>query len=285
MKILLVINPISGDSDKGPILNLLRENITTGFEIFKTTGEGDIKKIQNLITSNEFERILVAGGDGTIKLVAEAMNKQESLPIGILPAGSANGLANDLDLPLEPEEFIKIALGDHKKSIDAIKINGELCLHISDLGLNAELIREYEQGSFRGKFGYAIQTIPTLFSTEGPYDFTIEVNGETLNKKGIMLAIANSKKFGTGAIVNADGKMDDGIFELLLFKKLDIIEVFKTFNKGAKFSPEFLEVIPTKKAIIKSNKKIDFQIDGEYCKTLNEVEAIIEPQALTVFVR
>ena len=285
MKILLVVNPISGDSDKGPILDLVKESTTSSLEILKTTGEGDIKNIQNLITSNKFERILVAGGDGTIKLVAEAMNKQESLPIGILPAGSANGLANDLELPLEPEDFIKIALGEHKKSIDAIKINGELCLHISDLGLNAELIREYEQGSFRGKFGYAIQTIPTLFSTEGPYDFTIEVNGETLNKKGIMLAIANSKKFGTGAIVNAEGKMDDGIFELLLFKKLDVIEVFKTLNKGAKLSHEFLEVIPTKKAIIKSNKKIDFQIDGEYCKTLNEVEAIIEPQALTIFVR
>jgi len=284
MKILLVINPISGDSNKDPLVRVIKKSTTSNIEIFKTTGEDDIINIKKLISNNDFERILVIGGDGTIKLVAEAMGKQ-SLPIGIIPAGSANGLASDLDLPLEQEEFIKVALGDKKKSIDAIKVNDQLCLHISDLGLNAELIREYEQGAFRGKFGYALQTIPTLFHTEGPYEFTINVNDETLHRKGIMLAIANSKKFGTGAVVNANGKIDDGVFELLLFKKLDFIEVFKTLDKEAKLSPEFLEVIPTKKAIITTKKTIDFQIDGEYCEALRKVEAEISPKALTVFVK
>lgn len=284
MRILLVINPISGNSDKESLIYSIKERISSKIEIFKTTGKDDIEKIKNLIATHNFERILIAGGDGTIKLVAEAMEEQ-SLPIGILPAGSANGLASDLDLPLEQEAFIKVALGDKKREIDAIKINGQLCLHISDLGLNAELIREYEQGTFRGKFGYALQTIPTLFNTEGPYDFTIKANDKTFHRSGIMLAIANSKQFGTGAIVNANGEIDDGIFELLLFKKLDVFEVLKTLRKDAQLSREFLEVIPTKKASIHSSKKIDFQIDGEYCEALQHVEAEILPKKLSVFVR
>ncbi|MDT0293282.1 diacylglycerol/lipid kinase family protein [Mesonia ostreae] len=283
MKILLVINPISGDSNKESLISSIKQRTSSKIEIFRTTGKDDIKKIKNLITENELERILVAGGDGTIKLVAEAM-EDESIPIGILPLGSANGLASDLNLPLEQEAFIKVALGDKKKQIDAININDQLCLHISDLGLNAELIKEYEQGTFRGKFGYALQTIPTLFNTEGPYDFTIKTNDKTINRKGIMLAIANSKQFGTGAVVNATGEIDDGIFELLLFKKLDIFEVLKTLKKDAQLSPEFLEVIPTKKASIQTLKNVDFQIDGEYCKALKYVEAEILPKKLSVFI-
>ncbi|MGO1584686.1 diacylglycerol/lipid kinase family protein [Mesonia sp.] len=284
MKILLVINPISGDSDKESLIHSIKQRTSSKIEIFRTTGKDDIKKIENLIATHDFERVLVAGGDGTIKLVAEAMENQ-SLPIGILPAGSANGLAYDLELPIEQEAFINVALGDKKKEIDAIKINGQLCVHISDLGLNAELIREYEQGTFRGKFGYALQTIPTLFNTEGPHDFTIHANEKTIHRRGIMLAIANSKKFGTGAMVNTSGKIDDGVFELLLFKKLDVFEVLKTLTKDAQLSPEFLEVIPTKKASIQTLKKVDFQIDGEYCKALQHVEAEILPKKISVFVR
>ena len=56
-------------------------------------------------------------------------------------------------------------------------------------------------------------------------------------------------------------------------------------DKEAKLSPEFLEVIPTKKAIITTKKTIDFQIDGEYCEALRKVEAEISPKALTVFVK
>jgi len=283
MKILLIINPISGDSNKESLISSIKQRTTSKIEIFKTTGKDDIKKIKKLIAANDYERVLVVGGDGTVKLVAEAI-EDSTLPIGILPAGSANGLAYDLDLPLEQEAFIKVALGDKQKKIDAIKINGQLCLHISDLGLNAELIRQYEQGTFRGKFGYALQTIPTLFNTEGPYDFTIQANEKTIHRKGIMLAIANSKKFGTGAIVNANGKIDDGIFELLLFKKLDVFEVLKTLTKDAQLSSEFLEVIPTKKASIKALKRVDFQIDGEYCEALQQVEAEILPKKLSVFV-
>ena len=286
MQFLFIINPISGNEDKSHLLRMVKAELKTDdkLTIFKTTGENDTEKIQQQLKKENFDRVLVAGGDGTIKLAAEAMG-ENALPIGILPAGSANGLASDLDLPEQPKKFIPIALYGKTRKIDAININDELGLHISDFGLNAELIKEYESSSLRGKLGYAINSITTLFQSKGPYEFEISTEKETFTKKGIMLALANSKKFGTGAVVNPKGKIDDGIFEVLLFKKLDLFEILKTLNEGKELSSDFVESFPVKEVKIKTQQKVDFQIDGEYCKAISEVNAKILPNKLEIAVR
>lgn len=286
MQFLFIINPISGNEDKSHLLRMVKAELKTDdkLTIFKTTGENDTEKIQQQLKKENFDRVLVAGGDGTVKLAAEAMG-DHALPIGILPAGSANGLASDLDLPEQPKKFIPIALYGKTRKIDAININDELGLHISDFGLNAELIKEYESSSLRGKLGYAINSITTLFQSKGPYEFEISTEKESFTKKGIMLALANSKKFGTGAVVNPKGKIDDGIFEVLLFKKLDLFEILKTLNEGKELSSDFVESFPVKEVKIKTQQKVDFQIDGEYCKAISEVNAKILPNKLEIAVR
>jgi len=286
MQFLFIINPISGNEDKSHLLRMVKAELKSDdkLTVFKTTGENDTEKIQQELKKENFDRVLVAGGDGTVKLAAEAMG-DHALPIGILPAGSANGLASDLDLPEQPKKFIPIALYGKTRKIDAININDELGLHISDFGLNAELIKEYESSSLRGKLGYAINSITTLFQSKGPYEFEISTEKETFTKKGIMLALANSKKFGTGAVVNPKGKIDDGIFEVLLFKKLDLFEILKTLNEGKELSSDFVESFPVKEVKIKTQQKVDFQIDGEYCKAISEVNAKILPNKLEIAVR
>ena len=167
MQFLFIINPISGNEDKSHLLRMVKAELKSDdkLTVFKTTGENDTEKIQQQLKKENFDRVLVAGGDGTVKLAAEAMG-DHALPIGILPAGSANGLASDLDLPEQPKKFIPIALYGKTRKIDAININDELGLHISDFGLNAELIKEYESSSLRGKLGYAINSITTLFQSK-----------------------------------------------------------------------------------------------------------------------
>lgn len=283
--ILLVVNPISGDSDKNTIVEKIRTSLPKEVEmtLYKTTGKKDRKKIAKLIRAQPLDRILVVGGDGTVKLVTEAMDDKK-ISMGIIPAGSANGLANDLDLPLTLEEAIATALGKNTKEMDAIRINDQLGIHISDFGLNAELIKNYEESGFRGKLGYAINSISALYNSEMPYTFSIEANGKTTEHKAIMVAIANSRKFGTGAVVNPSGKIDDGQFEVLIFKKFDIMEILNTLRGEQEMSPDFMETITTTKAIIKTPFPIDFQIDGEYCDTMKKITAEIIPKKLRIAV-
>lgn len=275
-KVLLVINPVSGDTDKQPIIDTVQQFLSseTRLEMYRTTGEDDIAQLRKEIKAFGPDRILVAGGDGTIKMAAEACDDYKSA-IGILPAGSANGLATDFGLPEDCKKALVVAMGTKTRKVDALRIGDSIGLHISDFGINAELIKKYSENTVRGHFGYFLSSIPTLRETGGPYHFSITANGEERKVDAIMVAFANSKKFGTGALVNPDGKIDDGRFEVLLFKKLDVVEILKTLNGKINMDADFVEVISTEEARVTTEKPISFQIDGEPHGKLQEVSVSI----------
>ncbi len=285
--ILMVVNPISGGEEKDDLITEVHravEQQNCRFQLFKTTGENDIQKIKDEIEQFEPDRVLVVGGDGTVKIVAEDLFHKD-LPIAIFPAGSANGLALNLGIPENREQQIEIALSDNFTDLDVLQINDELCLHLSDIGLNAELIRNYESSSVRGKFGYLMQSIPTLIKSKYPYEYEVEIDGEIYNHKGIMLAIANCKKYGTGANINPEGKHDDGKFEIIIFKNIDITEILGTLREDVKFDPNFAETISTKAAKIRCKKPIAFQIDGEFIENTQKIEVKIAEKSLKIAVK
>ncbi|WP_100612612.1 diacylglycerol/lipid kinase family protein [Confluentibacter lentus] len=284
IKLLLVINPISGGSEKDKMTQDIQNIVLNQHAIivtYQTTGDDDEKHIKHIVEKKSIDRILVAGGDGTIQLVAKAV-LDLNIPLGLIPAGSANGLASNFNLPDSLEEQVKIVLGDAFINMDVISVNNHLCLHIADIGINALLIKNYENSSLRGKLGYALQTIPTLVESDLPYRFSIEINGKELQKAGIMIAIANANQFGTGAVINPDGKMNDGIFEVLLFKKMDIFEIINTLSETSVRDPAFVESFATKKVTIRCKKKIPLQVDGEYLGEVDTIEASILPSKIKI---
>ena len=265
--IIFVVNPISGDVDKTQYIEatkLFAEAENLEFILFETTGEDDISKIKSLYNQHKPERIIVAGGDGTIKMVAEALEKQDVI-LGILPAGSANGLSVDLNLPTTLEENLNIAFHHNYMEMDMISINGKKSLHLSDLGLNADLVKNYENSEIRGKLGYALQTFTTLTEMEEPFSATIIANNQTIECVARMIVIANSQKYGTGVVINPNGVMNDGKFELVILKNLDLITFGKIITGNMPIDSDDIEIISTDIAIIKTNSPVSFQIDGEYC--------------------
>ena len=99
-----------------------------------------------------------------------------------------------------------------------------------------------------------------------------------------MLAIANANKFGTGATINPLGKLNDGKFEILVFKDLDFIEIFKTIQDNPEMSPDFVHAISTNKAVITTKNEVPFQIDGEFIGEIQKVNVRIEKEQLLVAV-
>ncbi|MCP9200071.1 YegS/Rv2252/BmrU family lipid kinase [Gramella sp. GC03-9] len=285
-EVLLIVNPISGDIDKQRIINKVKEEVqrrNADFHLYRTTGENDIEKIRKFLDVHEIGRVLVAGGDGTINLVAETIRKYD-LPMGIIPAGSANGLALNLELPDELNQQVKIAMGDNFINYDILSLNDTICLHMSDLGINAELIKNYENSNFRGKLGYLIQSIPTLIKSGYPFEFEIQSKGEDREAQAALLGIANANKYGTGANVNPIGRPDDGLFEILIFKRISLGEVLKTLRNETNLDPEFLEIIQTKSAKVICKKPVSFQIDGEYIGEETEIKISILPEKLKIAV-
>ncbi|RYZ87620.1 MAG: diacylglycerol kinase [Proteobacteria bacterium] len=282
-KYLLVVNPISGDLDKAEILSLVdayAEN--EGIEIikFETTGTDDKESIINLFETHAPQRILVAGGDGTIKLVAEAMESKDVI-LGILPAGSANGLSVDLDLPAAIEDNLQIAFNNDFMELDMVCINGEKSLHLADLGLNAGLVKNYEESSVRGKIGYALQSIATLQEHEA-FNAVVEANGQTIETEARMIVIANSQKYGTGVTINPMGKMDDGKFEIVILKTFDLVLFGKIVTGNMPTDTDEVEIISTDKAKVRTTVPVHFQIDGEYFGEETELDIHILPKQMKV---
>ena len=264
--VLMVVNPISGDVDKSEFIQEAKfyaDALNLKFVLYETTGKQDDEEIRKLCNLHQPERVLVAGGDGTIKMVAEALEDFDII-IGILPAGSANGLSVDLDLPSSLPENLKIAFNNDPMEMDMISINGRKSMHLSDLGLNAELVKNYENGSTRGKLGYALQTFSTLSEMKEPFLAKIYANDNEIEVTARIIIIANSQKYGTGVTVNPNGKMDDGKFEIVIIKNLDLFVFGQIITGNMPLDSDDVLIISTEKALITTKKPIPFQIDGEY---------------------
>ena len=285
-KILLVVNPISGDLVKDDIFEIVIEKAKIenyDLRIYNTTGHDDQETIQEMVENIKPERVLVAGGDGTISMVAQAVYGQDVI-LGIIPAGSANGLAADFGIPNYLIDSINIAFGDQSTGIDAVRINGDISLHLSDIGLNALLIKNYEGSDKRGLMGYAREMLKTLSEHEN-FLVKITTDEEVIETEALIVIIANAQKYGTGVSINPTGNMSDGRFELVIAKKLDFIETAKILTGNTDFNPEIMRVISVEKAKIEClEREVYFQIDGEYKGMVRQVEAEILANYVTVAV-
>jgi len=276
-KVLLVVNPISGDVDKDIVFEKVIETAEAeGYDlrIYSTTGEKDMETVREMVENINPERVLVAGGDGTISLVAQAIHGIDVI-LGIIPVGSANGLAMDFGVSGSVAQATEIAFGDNFVEIDAVSINGEISLHLSDIGLNALLVKNYENSDVRGKLGYAKEMLKTLSEHEN-FRVQIKTDQEIIETDALIVIIANAQKYGTGVTINPAGDMSDGFFELVIAKKLDFIETAKILAGNTDFNPEIMQVISVQKAEINCpDKEAHFQIDGEYKGLVRNLEAHI----------
>ncbi|HVF82229.1 MAG TPA: acylglycerol kinase family protein, partial [Flavisolibacter sp.] len=155
-KILFIVNPIAGGNRKKDWESTIRSFLngyTAEIEFFFQTGGNDRPAIQERIDIFCPGKVVAVGGDGTVKMVA-GMVKESTLVLGIIPAGSANGLAKELGIPSDVGGALTIILEGEQRPLDAIKINEEhLSFHLSDLGLNALLVKYFEASNVRGMWG------------------------------------------------------------------------------------------------------------------------------------
>lgn len=265
--ILMVVNPISGDLDKTEFVEAVTFYCKLNkllLKIFFTTGEDDALEINKLYRKYKPQRVIIVGGDGTIKFVADIL-QNENVIFGIIPAGSANGLSVDLNFSKVLEDNISTAFENEPIEIDMVCINGQKSLHLSDIGLNAELIKNYQNSGVRGKMGYILQSINTLTDEELPFNATITTPESVLEVNSKMIVVANSQKYGTGIVINPLGRLNDGKFEIVIIKNLNLLVFSKiVFGNMPLESGDDVIIISTSSATIETNVPVHFQIDGEY---------------------
>lgn len=246
------------------------------------TGGDDTKALQNQIKEIRPQRIVAVGGDGTLKFVAEQVAGKDML-LGFLPAGSANGMAAELGLPRGMEACLEIVAGDDTMRVDAIMINGHFSIHLGDIGLNAELIKYFEQSERRGLLGYA-KEVARVLRGRGQMRIRVRTPDRQVKGKASIVLLANGRMYGTGVTVNLNGSMSDGKFEVIIIREVTIWGLLKGFILRRVNDSIRYKTICTEKVEIEINRNAHFQVDGEYIGEERKIKAHIRKGVLKMLI-
>jgi diacylglycerol kinase (ATP) len=284
LKLLFIINPGAGNNKtdwKVEIENYFSA-LPHKIELFELPEDCNDDAVRQHINKSAADLVVAVGGDGTLKLVAGVL-QGSSTRIGLLPAGSANGMAKELGIPTDPGKALDILLHGRGQMIHLVKINNELCIHLSDIGFNAFVVKKFEAEGKRGMWSYIKSAWKVLWN-HYRMAVDIKVDDEYIRRQAAMVVIANATKYGTGVMINPQGKLDDDLFEVVIVKKISIGEIFKMRFTHRPYHPDKTELLQTRSLKIKSRRKVHFQVDGEYRGKVNEVEAEIVKKGLTIMV-
>ena len=288
MRILFVLNPAAGGTSKDAWeaaidTAFVEEKAEHQHRVFRMDGPDCSAELRTELQNFQPDRVAALGGDGTLKFVAEIL-LHTGTPIAFLPAGSANGMARELAIPAEPKDALDVLFNGVEKRMDAVFLNGHLSIHLADLGLNAQLVKYFDEKEQRGMMGYARQVLRVVRNGH-QMRLTIIQQGIEWKRRAWMLVFANARTYGTGALINPEGSLYDGRFEIVLLKRRWFWEMVRMLvRRNSTKNERLTEVLQVERVTVRSTRAAHFQVDGEYLGKVKEVDARIEPGAVMILV-
>jgi len=279
-----IINPHSGASNKDRFLSIISLLKTDPKHvIWETTEPLEAVEFAKKAIQQNATKIIAVGGDGTINEVASVL-VNKTIPLGIIPVGSGNGLARHLNIPLNYKKAFQKALVGATIKIDVGHINNKPFFCTAGIGFDAAVAHRFAGGKGRGLINYMKATLITLFKYN-PIEVTLN---EGASEKVFSLSIANANQFGNDAFISPFSNIQDGQLELVkigLLNKLEAgILAVRLFKKNIHHSKN-VHFHTCAHASIHYAKNAPIHIDGENLLTDDELLKItISPLALTVIV-
>jgi YegS/Rv2252/BmrU family lipid kinase len=225
------------------------------------------------------------GGDGTINEVASGLAFDE-IPLGIIPSGSGNGLANELRISPRPDAAIAAALAAVPRGIDLGEIDGHLFANVAGVGLDAHVAARFnDRGSAgRGFIGYATVATRALFSY-APRNYRIDLDGTKIESRAVLIGVANGAQYGNNARIAPTAVVDDGLLDLVVVEESSrlrtLVNVPKLFNGRAE-SVSGYRAAKIRRGLIESDEPMDFHVDGEPLRGGTSLRIRIHPGALMI---
>jgi diacylglycerol kinase (ATP) len=276
MKILFCVNAGAGP-DKGPDWRgLIRDHFKGRPEQIHLLELGDDREqeLRRALKTKVPDRVVAVGGDGTVNFVASILGGT-GIPMGLIPAGSANGLATDLQWPTEPEAIFELIRTGRPCPMDAILVNDQhLCVHLADLGMNAQMIKHFDETPARGMLTYARLSLKVLLN-KARFKVHVKSDKGELLRVAFMVVLANARKYGTGATINKEGDLSDGVFEVIVVRSFGLRELWDSIIERRRFDPKRIEVLQAREVEIITGTRAHFQIDGDHKGKVRSVKARI----------
>ena len=293
MSVTIIINPISGGIRPGQararaeLASAVVDTNGEAAEVFVTEARGHAHQLARAALRRGTRLVISWGGDGTLNEVASALAFQD-VPLGLVPAGSGNGLARELGVNLDPRRAIADAIRAQPRTIDLGQVDDRLFVNVAGFGLDAYVALQFDNpGNSRGFAGYVTLTARALVRYV-PRTYSITTPEGRRVSRAILVSVANSAQFGNGARIAPGALLDDGLLNLVVVEERarwrTILSVPRLFNGTVEQIPG-CSICPIQQATIESERPMVFHVDGEPVEGGTKLEVRVVPAALRVAVR
>ena len=226
-KILLYYNAYSGNGMfKNNLDHMLEKCQAKGYQVMAIRAQKGIQidKALQSIDQEEYSRIIACGGDGTLNICVNSMIRNDiHLPLGILPAGTANDFAYYFELPSDIEKAMDIALGDKTTKADVGKVNGKYFINVAALGNMVDVSQKtdpYVKNAI-GPLAYYLKAATELNQVH-PINVKLTTPEETIREEIYFMTVCNGESAGGFRKLSPESKMNDGKLDVIAFRKMPI---------------------------------------------------------------
>jgi YegS/Rv2252/BmrU family lipid kinase len=219
-KILVIFNPTAGMRRRARLDRILTHIRSHGAAVtlHETTARGDAERTAREAPGGEFDVIVAAGGDGTINEVINGLAGRD-MPLGIIPLGTANVLAAELDLPNDEDGLARtIALG-RTHAVTLGEVNGRRFIQMAGVGFDAHVVAAVDTGMKRlvGKLAYVWETLRGFFRfTFRPYHLIVDGKSYDVGSA----VFANGHFYGGRFVCAKEARLSDPTLHVCLFKSV-----------------------------------------------------------------
>ena len=285
-KVCVIINPVSGTGGKQSI----PEKIVSAFNpkkydvIIRFTGYADhATEITKNAVKEDFKYVIAAGGDGTVNEIAKAL-VGTSCVLGIIPLGSGNGLARDLNISMSVDKSIETISKGVVRNIDYGMANDNIFFCTCGVGFDAFVSERFADEKMRGPIGYVKNILESVIDFKSE-EYELTYDDTTIKERAFVVTCANASQYGNEAYIAPGADMEDGKMNVSLIKPINAFEMPQTtiqlFNKTLHKNNKVISLL-TSNLIIKRNRSGAMHIDGEAVEAGKEIVVKIIPKGLRV---
>ncbi len=243
MKHIFIINPTAGKADSRQriydMADTLRQKHHLDVQCILTKRQGHaIELTRQLCQSGEELRFYACGGDGTINEVANGIIGYENAAMTCIPVGTGNDfLKNFGDDAVKFQDAENLWDGP-QFPMDAIDVNGRVALTIACSGIDARVaddVHKYSESPLLdGKSSYIVSLLMNFIFRPLATHWTVELDGQALTDDYVLVSVCNGRYYGGGFMPMAEARMDDGILNTLVVKKIPKLTFLRHLNAYSK---------------------------------------------------
>jgi YegS/Rv2252/BmrU family lipid kinase len=287
-KIRFIINPVSGISKKNDLPGIIERHLDkTRFEheIAFTQYAGHATTLSREAAEKNYFMAVAAGGDGSVNETAKGLAGTETI-LGIIPAGSGNGLARHFSIPLSVNKALQTINTGKSIVIDTATINDHFFDGIAGIGFDAHIAHLFSSFGKRGLASY-VKLVAREYSRYREQEYKITINGKSFLEKAFLISFANGSQFGNDAVIAPKADTGDGLLEVCILQKPGWAGLpgllWCLFSNKAHCSG-YLKTIRASEIKIESLTEQKIHIDGEPAIVKGDIHVKVNPLSLHICV-